>query len=447
MNLKISVLLISTLSVGQLFSQSILQEFVIEETDNTQRFYSDEGCTPEHGALVFYTTIPNLKFTIPNAISRLKNVSDFDRQNNCYVLCVLTTDETIGSQYVKYSIKITAPGYKPEEAYIVSGIKAGVAQHFIINPKINDKTRILNVNGMVKDKWHPLIGVSVEVKGTTNSTVTDRDGNFWLSNIPVNSTLIFSYLGYKTQEILVNGRTNIDVIMKESLIKRTFSNYGKKLGIGVTLPSLMFYDVNGVPDLIYDKTADDYGWQCFVNPRSKMAGFGLALQFPLVYNSWNEKRLSLNTDAVFSVYNYKDDYYNSDKEKDIIYKRLLYYAMEVPVTFVWYFDEILGINFGIQNNFHFGCKYDNYLVDYHLKTVKNNPIIKPYSLDAIIRMSANFEGGSVHLTYTRAMTDKYNHNFVQRINGIEFYPLKNRKFDKNLIAIGFTLYINQLVNK
>jgi hypothetical protein len=169
----VSLLIVLSGTISVLSQSQTLQEFVIEETDNTQRFYSDEGCTPEHGALVFYTGIPNLKFTIPNAESRLKNVSDFDRQNNCYVLCVLPTDETIGSQYVKYSIKITAPGYKPEEAYIVSGIKAGVAQHFIINPKVFNNT--VTVTAFDKD-GKPLEGCRVGIEGMKYVDRSDNEG-------------------------------------------------------------------------------------------------------------------------------------------------------------------------------------------------------------------------------------------------------------------------------
>ena len=43
-------------------------------------------------------------------------------------------------------------------------------------------------------------GVTIQVKGTTVGTTTDIDGNYTL-NVDVNSTLIFSFVGYKTQEI------------------------------------------------------------------------------------------------------------------------------------------------------------------------------------------------------------------------------------------------------
>ena len=72
------------------------------------------------------------------------------------------------------------------------------------------------IKGVVKDqKGEPLIGVSIVVKGTTNGTASDFDGNFTL-DVPDNSTLVFSFIGYKTQEIEVGSKTEISVRMTEN---------------------------------------------------------------------------------------------------------------------------------------------------------------------------------------------------------------------------------------
>jgi len=64
------------------------------------------------------------------------------------------------------------------------------------------------VSGRVTDaKGEPLPGVTVLVKGTTNGTSTDANGNFSLS-APENSTLVFSSVGFKTQELAVTGATS-----------------------------------------------------------------------------------------------------------------------------------------------------------------------------------------------------------------------------------------------
>ncbi|MEA5129589.1 MAG: SusC/RagA family TonB-linked outer membrane protein [Proteiniphilum sp.] len=61
----------------------------------------------------------------------------------------------------------------------------------------------------------PLIGVSIVLKGTAEGTVTDLEGNYTI-NVPSNATLVFSYIGYVIQEIAVENRRNISIVMDES---------------------------------------------------------------------------------------------------------------------------------------------------------------------------------------------------------------------------------------
>ena len=62
----------------------------------------------------------------------------------------------------------------------------------------------------------PLPGVSVVIKGTTAGTITDFDGNYNLNTELSDSTvLVFSYVGFKTQEIVVDGQSVINVLMEE----------------------------------------------------------------------------------------------------------------------------------------------------------------------------------------------------------------------------------------
>ncbi|WP_108422627.1 SusC/RagA family TonB-linked outer membrane protein [Flagellimonas amoyensis] len=71
------------------------------------------------------------------------------------------------------------------------------------------------VSGTVSDGNGPLPGASVLVKGTTNGTQTDFDGNYTLNNIDGSATLVFSYIGYKTVERAVNGQSTINVTLEE----------------------------------------------------------------------------------------------------------------------------------------------------------------------------------------------------------------------------------------
>ena len=73
----------------------------------------------------------------------------------------------------------------------------------------------VTIKGNVKDaKGEPIIGASILEKGTTNGTVTDFDGNFMLS-APKGSTIGISYIGYKSQDIINQGQSNLIVVLKE----------------------------------------------------------------------------------------------------------------------------------------------------------------------------------------------------------------------------------------
>lgn len=73
-----------------------------------------------------------------------------------------------------------------------------------------------SVSGTVLDKaGESVIGASVVVKGTTIGTTTGVDGKFTLQSVPNNGTLEVSFLGYKTVEVAVNGRTAVQVVLEE----------------------------------------------------------------------------------------------------------------------------------------------------------------------------------------------------------------------------------------
>ncbi len=71
------------------------------------------------------------------------------------------------------------------------------------------------VTGTVTDNQDiPLPGVNVIIKGTSNGTATDFDGNFQV-NVDQGDVLMFSYLGYQTQEVVYKGQSTIDIKMEE----------------------------------------------------------------------------------------------------------------------------------------------------------------------------------------------------------------------------------------
>lgn len=76
-----------------------------------------------------------------------------------------------------------------------------------------------SVSGKVtNDESEPLPGVTVVIKGTTDGTTTDVNGNYVLPNVPKGATLVFSYIGMKSQEIPVGNQTSINVAMEVDAI-------------------------------------------------------------------------------------------------------------------------------------------------------------------------------------------------------------------------------------
>ncbi len=75
------------------------------------------------------------------------------------------------------------------------------------------------VSGKVTDSsGQPLPGVSVAVKGTTKGVITDADGKYTLANVPVSASLLFSFVGMRSQEVKVEGKTNIDIALVDETI-------------------------------------------------------------------------------------------------------------------------------------------------------------------------------------------------------------------------------------
>lgn len=95
------------------------------------------------------------------------------------------------------------------------------------------------VSGRVTDasSGKPLVGVNILVKGTSHGTATDMNGSYQLNVTSLNDTLRFTYIGYTTQVIPINGRTQIDVQLKSTLVKGkqlVVIGYGSKQKAEVT---------------------------------------------------------------------------------------------------------------------------------------------------------------------------------------------------------------------
>lgn len=96
---------------------------------------------------------------------------------------------------------------------LLGGTTLAVANE--LNPVVQEQQQSISVTGTVVDQnGEPLMGVNVIEKGTTNGTMTDMDGRFTLS-VPGNATLQISYIGYTTEEVVVNNQTKLNITLKE----------------------------------------------------------------------------------------------------------------------------------------------------------------------------------------------------------------------------------------
>jgi TonB-linked SusC/RagA family outer membrane protein len=98
-------------------------------------------------------------------------------------------------------------------ALILGGIQPAYAlldveREQAVMQKVGVKGQVVDANG------EPVIGANVKLKGTTQGTITDLDGNFVLSNVS-EGVLIVSFIGFEEQEVAIKGRKNLKITLKE----------------------------------------------------------------------------------------------------------------------------------------------------------------------------------------------------------------------------------------
>lgn len=101
---------------------------------------------------------------------------------------------------------------------VVSKAETKKTDSFIYSDSELSSFDLIQIEGTVTDQsGQPLIGVSILIKGSSRGTATDSEGKFILTNVDENATLIFSYLGFKSTEFSLNGRTVINIVLEEDL--------------------------------------------------------------------------------------------------------------------------------------------------------------------------------------------------------------------------------------
>ncbi len=179
-------------------------------------------------------------FTFGNSYSQTKVTLHFEKATIQQVL--KTLEDQTGHVFLykdeifdaakKYSVDFTEEPFE-EVLKSVCGT-AGVDyevrsnRQIILTEKVRERERGTvttitlqqrTVTGVVTDsRGEPLPGVTIIIPGTTTGTVTNADGNFTLAVPPSAQTLQFSFVGMRTQEVPIDGRTTFTVVMEEETI-------------------------------------------------------------------------------------------------------------------------------------------------------------------------------------------------------------------------------------
>tara|TARA_R110002050_G_scaffold300779_1_gene472593 strand:+ start:14213 stop:17710 length:3498 start_codon:yes stop_codon:yes gene_type:complete len=151
--------------------------------------------------------------TIVNILNKIEDQSEFyfmfdativDVSQRKSINCV---DQPI-TEVLEQLLKNTKIVYEISDRQIVltSAQKTEVGQSKTISGRVTDSSGA------------PLPGVTVVIKGTVKGTITDVDGSYSLPSVPGDGTLVFSFVGMKTQEVAVSGQSIIDVVLAEDAI-------------------------------------------------------------------------------------------------------------------------------------------------------------------------------------------------------------------------------------
>ena len=145
--------------------------------------------------------------------------------------------------------------------------------------QITCKGNIADVSG------EPIIGASVVVKGTSQGTVSDLDGNFTIQANP-NTTLVVSYIGYVTQEVKASDK--LKITLKED--SRTLEDvvvvgYGvqKKSVVTASIAKVSADDLDGKAAVRVDK-AEGLGLRCYRHFLIRSARCSLSGSYPWYRN-------------------------------------------------------------------------------------------------------------------------------------------------------------------
>jgi TonB-linked SusC/RagA family outer membrane protein len=86
------------------------------------------------------------------------------------------------------------------------------------SPAVQQQKDSRTITGTISDDLGPVAGANIVIKGTTMGVISDMEGHFILEKVPENATVIISYIGYITEEIVITNQTHLNVMLREDAI-------------------------------------------------------------------------------------------------------------------------------------------------------------------------------------------------------------------------------------
>jgi TonB-linked SusC/RagA family outer membrane protein len=197
--------------LSQLFRVALLTVFMI--TAGTTATLADNSSSESVTVSINHDSIP-LK-DLMNEIEKSTDYlffysSDVDVNQN---LSVNVSDKSV-FELLNEVLKGTNIGYEREGTHIILSVKQPAPATTVAAAPQNDR---IAISGTVRDQdGNAIIGATIIEKGSTNGSISDVGGNFSL-RAAGDGTLVVSYIGYLEQEVTVNNRSTIDIVMQEDL--------------------------------------------------------------------------------------------------------------------------------------------------------------------------------------------------------------------------------------
>ncbi len=157
-----------------------------------------------------------------------------------------------------------------------------IAPKYILDESSERSLQPSPITGTVTDdRGHPVIGASILIKGTTLGSITDLQGRYSITNVPQGGVLVFSFIGMRTEEVIVGEQTIVNVVLMQDLIgidEVVVIGYGtqKKVNVigsitQISTKDLTFAPVSAVSSMLAGRLPGAIFMQGSGNPGNDMA--------------------------------------------------------------------------------------------------------------------------------------------------------------------------------